>query len=86
MWRELAIIYVVMAVIVFISMMMLLCHAWAQYSYEKKMKIMESQEEAGTDILVICLLFIIGILMAALWPLWLEIVIVIMAYDKNKGK
>lgn len=82
MWRTLAIVYVAVAAIVLISMMVLLRHAWGKSSYEERMMAMEYQEGAESGILAICILFIVSILMAALWPLCPVILIGVFVYDK----
>lgn len=85
MWRALAIAYVVVAAIVFISMMVLLRHAWGKSSYEEQM-MGEYQESAASGVLAISVLFLTSIIMAALWPLCPVILIGVLVLDKIQRK
>ncbi|MBO5484894.1 MAG: hypothetical protein J5979_06765 [Lachnospiraceae bacterium] len=82
MWGALAIAYVVMAAIVFISMMVLLCHAWAKSNEEERMMGMEYPESTASGLLAIAVLFLTSILMAVLWPACPVILIGVFVYEK----
>lgn len=82
MWGALAIAYVVVAAIVFVSMMVLLIHAWGKCNEEEQMMALEYPEDAGSGILAICIFFIVSLLMGLMWPLCPVILIGVVLYDK----
>lgn len=82
MWGALAIAYVVVAAIVFISMMVLLIHAWGKSNEEERMMGMEYPESAASCLLAIAVLFLTSILMAVIWPACPVILIGVFAYEK----
>lgn len=86
MWGALAIIYVVVAAIVFVGMMIFLIHAWKETSYEEQMMALEYPEDAGSGILAICIFFIVSLLMGLMWPLCPVILIGVVLYDKIQEK
>lgn len=85
MWKVLAIIYAVVAAIVFVFMMVLLCQAWKETRYEEQM-MGEYPESAASGILAISVLFLTSIIMAALWPLCPVILIGVLVLDKIQSK
>lgn len=85
MWKVLAIIYAVVAAIVFVFMMVLLCQAWKETRYEEQM-MDEYPESAASGVLAISVLFLTSIIMAALWPLCPVILIGVLVLDKIQRK
>lgn len=85
MWKALFIAYAAIAAITFISMMVLLCHAWAKDS-EEDLYMETYPEDAGSGILAICIFFIVSILMGLMWPLCPVILIGVFIYDKIQEK
>lgn len=82
MWGALAIAYVVVAAIVFVSMMVLLIYAWGKCNEEERMMGMEYPESAASGLLAIAVLFLVSILMAVLWPACPVILIGVVIYEK----
>ena len=85
MWKALDIAYVVVAAMVFISLMVIMFHGWRKDDYEEIRK-MEYPEDAGFGILTIAVLFLTSIIMAVLWPLCPVILAGILIYDKIEEK
>lgn len=84
MWKALFIGYAVIAAMVFITMMVLLCHAWEKDSKDPYSECYP--EEAGSDLVAVAIFFIVALLMGLMWPLCPVILIGVFVYDKIEEK